>query len=121
MGQKEERTIFRPVVKLQVCTGEPVFGPGLIELMEHLEKNSSIKEACQKMGMSYSKGWKIINRAEKELGSILILRHQGGKSGGKCEITREGRMLMEKYRAMEAEVEMCTQTSFQRWFNELAH
>ena len=119
MAKKEESRKFRPVVKLQVCTDEPVFGPGLIKLLEHLEESGSMKEACQKMEMSYSKGWKIINRAERELGTPLLIRHQGGRSGGKCEITAEGKTLMEKYRAMEAEVKMCARASFERWFGEL--
>lgn len=119
MEQKLEKPQFHPVVKLQVCTDEPVFGPGLVELLEHLEENGSMKEACQKMGMSYSKGWKIINRAEKQLGTSLLVRHQGGKSGGTCEITAEGKTLMRKYRAMETEVKTYACTSFQRWFSEL--
>ena len=109
----------RPVVNCRSSTDEPVFGPGLIKLLEHLEESGSMKEACQKMEMSYSKGWKIINRAERELETPLLIRHQGGRSGGKCEITAEGKTLMEKYRAMEAEVKMCARASFERWFGEL--
>lgn len=117
MDSNEERVKFHPVVKLQICTNQPVLGPGLIELLEHLEENGSMKEACQKMEMSYSKGWKIINRAEKELGNSLLVRHQGGKSGGKCEITVECKILMQKYRAMETEVKTYACVSFQRWFD----
>ena len=118
MDKKEESRKFKPVVKLQVCTDEPVFGPGLIKLLEHLEENGSMKEACQKMEMSYSKGWKIINRAERELVTPLLIRHQGGRSGGKCEITTEGKAMMKKFRAMEAEVKACACDSFKRWFEE---
>ena len=40
--------------------------------MEHILVTESMKDACGEMGMSYSKGWKIINRAEKELGYELL-------------------------------------------------
>ena len=61
----------------------------------------SMKDACGEMGMSYSKGWKIINRAEKELGYELLERRHGGKSGGKCTVTEKGKSLMKRYRQME--------------------
>ena len=60
----------------------------------------SMKDACGEMGMSYSKGWKIINRAEKELGYELLERRHGGKSGGKCTVTEKGKSLMKRYRQM---------------------
>lgn len=79
---------------------EQVFGPGLVALLEYVKSSDSMKEACASMGISYSKGWKIINRAEKGLGYELILRQHGGSKGGKCNVTPEGESLIKRYRYM---------------------
>ena len=79
---------------------EIAFGPGLVSLLEHIKSSDSMKEACINMGISYSKGWKIINRAEKCLGYDLILRQHGGSKGGKCNITPEGDSIIKRYKQM---------------------
>lgn len=81
--------MFRPVVKIKIYQEDLVFGPGLIMLLEQIQTTESMKDACAQMEMSYSKGWKIINRAEKELGYGLLERRHGGKSGGKCTVTEK--------------------------------
>lgn len=57
--------MFHPTLKIKIYQEDLVFGPGLVILMEHILVTESMKDACGEMGMSYSKGWKIINRAEK--------------------------------------------------------
>ena len=71
--------MFHPTLKIKIYQEDLVFGPGLVILMEHILVTESMKDACGEMGMSYSKGWKIINRAEKELGYELLERRHGGK------------------------------------------
>lgn len=110
--------MFHPVLKIKVFQEELVFGPGLIILLEYIQETESMKEACGKMEMSYSKGWKIVNRAEKELGYELILRRHGGKSGGKCSITSQGKSLVERYRKMESETKEALRKNFEKYFPE---
>ena len=63
-----------------------------------------IQAAAAKMNMSYSKGWKMINKVEKELGFRFLNRCNGGKNGGSSTITPEGRLFMERYHAMLEDV-----------------
>ena len=105
--------MFHPTLKIKIYQEDLVFGPGLVILMEHILVTESMKDACGEMGMSYSKGWKIINRAEKELGYELLERRHGGKSGGKCTVTEKGKSLMKRYRQMEEETRDCLQKSFE--------
>ena len=58
--------MFHPTLKIKIYQEDLVFGPGLVILMEHILVTESMKDACGEMGMSYSKGWKIINRGEKK-------------------------------------------------------
>ncbi len=110
--------MFHPIVKIKICNDNLVFGPGLITLLEYIQKTESMKEACAEMKMSYSKGWKIMNRAEKELGYELLERRHGGKSGGKCGVTPKGLSLIERYRKMEKECLKNVQENFEKYFPE---
>ena len=110
--------MFRPILKIKIYQDDLVFGPGLVILLEYLLKTESMKDACSEMGMSYSKGWRIINRAEKELGYELLDRRHGGKSGGKCTVTQKGQSLMKRYRQMEEETKANLQKSFEKYFPE---
>lgn len=110
--------MFHPTLKIKIYQEDLVFGPGLVILMEHILVTESMKDACGEMGMSYSKGWKIINRAEKELGYELLERRHGGKSGGKCTVTEKGVSLIERYRLLERETRQSVQQRFEKYFPE---
>lgn len=114
--KSQEKHRLHPEVKLQVTGEELVFGPGIARLLELIEQTESVKESCAQMEMSYSKGWKIINRAEKELGYRLLGRHHGGQSGGSCLLTEEGKELLQKYRRLEEEVKKYTEIRFRDYF-----
>ena len=113
-----EKKDFHLRVKLQINTDEPVLGPGVAELLELVEETGSMKEACGRMGMSYSKGWKITGRAEQELGYPLILRSHGGRTGGSCSVTQEGLSLIRRYRALEEKVKEYASGIFKDIFEE---
>ena len=114
-----EKKDFHLRVKLQINTDEPVLGRGVAELLELVEETGSMKEACGRMGMSYSKGWKITGRAEQELGYPLILRSHGGRTGGSCSVTQEGLSLIRRYRALEEKVKEYASGIFKDIFEEL--
>lgn len=116
---KKEETGFHLRVKLQINTDKPVLGPGVAELLELVGETGSMKEACGRMGMSYSKGWKIIGRAEEQLGCALIRRHHGGKSGGSCSVTEESLSLVRRYRELEEKVKQYAERAFHEIFAEL--
>ena len=56
---------IRPSIRLTLEKEERFFGPGVADLLELAEEKGSIQGACSEMGMSYSKSWKIIKRAER--------------------------------------------------------
>ena len=88
-------------VKLTLHRQERYFGPGVCELLERIDDNGSIQAAARQMNMSYTKAWKILNRAEKEMDRRLILRMNGGKNGGSSSLTPEGRRAVNAFREME--------------------
>lgn len=89
-------------VRLTLHTGERFFGPGICELLERVRKTGSIQAAAAEMGMSYTKAWRILNRAEREMGASLITRVSGGRNGGSSKLTDAGEKAVTDYRQMEA-------------------
>lgn len=85
--------------------GEAVFGDGLAELIENIEKYHSILEATKHLNMSYRYALHRITLAEKRLGELLITRVRGGaKGGGSSEVTTYGRQMAIQYRKAQTEL-----------------
>ena len=96
-------------VKLMLCTDDRFFGPGVCELLERIRETGSIQAAAARMKLSYTKAWKILNRAEKELGMNLITRVSGGRSGGSSTVTEAGEETIRAFREMEAKLNACAE------------
>lgn len=107
---------IRPALRLTLEKEERFFGPGVARILELIEKKGSIQGACNEMGMSYSKSWKIIKRAEKELGFHLLSSHNGGNSGGKSELTEQGSLFLARYREMEKKLTEKMEELFGQYF-----
>ena len=102
-------------VKLTLCTGERFFGPGVCELLEKIGETGSIQAAAARMEMSYSKAWKILKRAEEELGVNLTTRNTGGKKGGSSTLTEDGEKAVRDFREMEARLAVYAENLFQEY------
>ncbi len=101
------------VVKLTYrAQGEKFFGPGVAELLEKVEQEGSVKEACRSMGLSYSKGRAILRRAEEWIGFPLLCIKHGGTGGGASTLTQEGKETLEAYRRLEDEVSRFAEKRF---------
>lgn len=80
-----------------------VFGPGIAELLERIDRCESIRTATTEMKIAYSKAWTMLRSCEAALGYPLIQRKVGGAGGGGSTLTPEGRSLLERYRRWEAD------------------
>ncbi|MGM9568551.1 MAG: winged helix-turn-helix domain-containing protein [Phascolarctobacterium sp.] len=103
-------------VKVRVYNEEIAFGKGIAQILELVELHGSLAAAYKEMGMSSSKAWKILQRAEADLGFPLLKSVSGGAHGGGTEVTPEGKELLAKYRLFEARVQECAQEAFKDIF-----
>lgn len=94
---------LHPQTKISLAREQSFYGPGVHQLMSIIEQTESIRLACSQMGISYSKGWKLINRIEKAYGFKVLNRQPGGRDGGRSTVTDKGRELMAKYEAFSEE------------------
>ena len=103
-------------VQVRLAKDGIFFGPGKARLMEYIEKTGSMQEACLEMGLSYSKGARMIKAAEKQLGFKLLERRIGGSGGGGSRLTDEGRDLLKKYRQLTLRVQEDADRAFEEIF-----
>ena len=102
--EQEQNLPVRVSVKLTLCAEEKFFGPGVCELLERIRETGSIQAAAAGMEMSYSKAWKILKRAEQQMGTELINRVSGGKNGGSSTLTETGEKVVKTFREIETKV-----------------
>jgi molybdate transport system regulatory protein len=76
------------------CDEERFFGPGRVELLEHIEKTGSLNKAARQMGMSYKKAWEMINKLNTQSHKPLVILKSGGEKGGGSVITDEAKELI---------------------------
>lgn len=92
------------------------WGPDCAQFLELIQTTGSMLSACQCMHMSYSKGWKMINEIERQLGYPLLLRNQGGSNGGGSQLTRQGQLFLDAFTSMQQEIRQQSQEIFERYF-----
>lgn len=99
----ESEQPLRYHAKIRIYNAERNFGPGTAELMQRVARTGSLSAACKEMGMAYSKAWKLVKLAEKDLGFSLLEGTRGGEHGGKTVLTEEGKELLKRYFAFTSE------------------
>lgn len=117
-----EKTVpFEPDVRLRLLTGaRPFFGPGVAELLTRIQATGSVSAACERMGLSYSKGRTMLRRMDAALGFVTVERAQGGAGGGGARLTRRGKALLTAYAAFERDVSGYARSRFTAAFGAFA-
>lgn len=93
----ETKKKLHAVVSMRLFTDQKCFGPGVAELLRHVDEQHSLRAAAQSMQMAYSKAWTIMKNAETGLGVKLLDKSTGGKNGGGAELTDDARRILAAY------------------------
>ncbi|WKY45057.1 NTP transferase domain-containing protein [Eubacteriaceae bacterium ES2] len=107
---------LKPKVRVSIEKEESFFGTGTEQLLNLIRSGETVKSACEKMHLSYSKGWKMINQIEEQLGFLIVHRKRGGKNGGKTILTEEGVDFLLKFQKFEKESQESVDEIFSRYF-----
>ena len=93
---------FRPGLTIRVDLGDHgSLGPGKIALLELISKHGSITSAGRKMGMSYRRAWLLVDEINHMFREPLVETQMGGTGGGGARLTKLGRDVVGRYRAIE--------------------
>lgn len=106
------------IYNLKIKNEAIFFGDGIYQLLILIDKHKSINLATEEMKMSYSKAWKILKIAEKELGFKLLVTKSGGFSGGGSNLSNECIAFMEKYEKFKKSAEIAVKEQFEVIFGE---
>ncbi|HWR25407.1 MAG TPA: winged helix-turn-helix domain-containing protein, partial [Methanosarcina sp.] len=76
--------------------GKTVIGDGRAELLKTIEKEHSLRKACEKLEISYKHAWLMLKKMNAALGEPAIVTVRGGKNQGTF-LTELGRKLLAEY------------------------
>ncbi len=111
MAKKSSGVRLHP--RLRVISGESIaLGPGKVDLLGLVGKTGSIREAADRMGMSYMRAWTLIRTMNACFKEPLVEAVRGGAEHGGAKLTETGRKALGLYHAME---EDCRRATKLRW------
>ena len=76
-------------------------GPGMVDLLERVAEQGSIRSAAASMGMSYRKAWLLIQEMQDTFNGAIVTTEIGGSDGGGTKLTELGTQLLRTYRRIE--------------------
>jgi molybdate transport system regulatory protein len=93
-------------IKLQLyCGDEIAMGPGKADLLEAIAREGSISAAARALGMSYRRGWLLVDTMNRCFEEPLVEAHPGGGKAAGARVTVAGEAALAAYRALSAQVE----------------
>ena len=101
---------IRVRASLRLVKEGKLFGPGIAQLLEGVDKLGSLRRSAAHMQMSYNKAWSVIHDCEEQL---------GGAGGGGAALTEKGRELLCRYRAFDTEAHEMLERLAQEYFAEI--
>ena len=112
----EESRNLKMSVKLTVVNPEledgSAFGRGIASLCMGVRETGSLYAAAKRMGMAYSKAWRVVRDTETDLGVTLLDRD--GARGSK--LTETGNKLLDVYLEIDAQVSARAEELFAELF-----
>lgn len=114
----KEQEAFNYTLNLKLRTNRIFFGPGVVELLQRISQTGSLNIAAKQMRMSYNKAWRMIQKAEEELGYPLVNKSVGGNNGGGSTVTSQGKKLTAKFLLFQKKTYQITNQYFAEIFSD---
>ncbi|MEE0845722.1 MAG: LysR family transcriptional regulator [Eggerthellaceae bacterium] len=104
---------LKPTIRLSITNpaseSGSVFGRGIANLCLGVREAGSLNAAAKRMGMAYSKAWRIIKETEAALG-IQLLNRDGAHGS---TLTEEGDALLDAYISIDAQLQKDAEKAFE--------
>jgi molybdate transport system regulatory protein len=99
-GPGAARKNDRLSIRLDLASGARI-GPGKVAVLEEIARSGSISAAGRALHMSYRRTWELVEDLNRTLGTPVVETAAGGSGGGGAVLTRAGKAVVERYRAIE--------------------
>ncbi len=111
----------RLVPKIRLLIGAVVaMGPGKANILEAISRTGSISAAAREMGMSYRRGWLLVEALNAAFRRPLVETLTGGQGGGGARVTELGEEVLRRYRAMEGKAARAVAPELKRFSRLIA-
>jgi len=111
-------------IRIDLASGARI-GPGKVAVLEAIAKSGSISAAGRDLGMSYRRTWQLVEDLNQSLGTPVVETAAGGSGGGGARLTKAGRSVIERYRAIETDTALAARKHLlalnRACANKLAH
>lgn len=115
---EKQKIQVHPEIRLVFRRNDPFFGPLMAHFLTVIHHTGSMQTACRQLHMSYTKGWKLLKEAERQLGCALLVSRSGGAEGGSSRLTKEAEDFLARYLCMEEELRTESERLFRKYFPE---
>ncbi|HUI06009.1 MAG TPA: LysR family transcriptional regulator [Verrucomicrobiae bacterium] len=93
---------IRVVPRIRIVSGRDIaLGPGKVELLEHIARTGSLRQASAAMEMSYMRAWTLVQTMNRCFRQPVVVTTRGGAVGGSATVTDTGKAAVALYRRME--------------------
>jgi molybdate transport system regulatory protein len=116
MPAKAKKVRVKSKVWLEDSQGRIIFGLGRMRILSAIDKFGSLNAASKALKMSYRAVWGKIKVTEDALGKPLLVKSQGGSSGGGSTLTPYAHTLMERFLAFSRIVDTQADDLFESGF-----
>jgi molybdate transport system regulatory protein len=97
--------VNRPQLRFRIDFGPRCsLGPGKIALLESIDATGSLSKAARRERMSYRRAWLLLDDVNRSFARPASAAAVGGRGGGGMQLTAFGKLLIERYRALERAV-----------------
>lgn len=113
---RKQQIQVHPKIQLGLERDDVFFNSQTAHFLQLTSHTGSMQTACKQMHMSYTKGWKILKEAEKQLGFPLLFSRSGGSDGGSSRLTPKGEEFLKNYTKIEEELRKECERLFELYF-----
>ena len=99
-------------IRIDLASGVRI-GPGKVAVLEAIARLGSISAAGRTLRMSYRRTWELVEDLNQSLGTPVVETAAGGSGGGGAVLTRAGKAVIERYRAIEVDTALAARKHLQ--------
>jgi molybdate transport repressor ModE-like protein len=81
-----------------------VIGELEARMLRAIDQTGSLSLAARTLDLSYPFLWNTISRIERAVNENIVARERGGQKGGRAELTKEGKDLLQAYSELDSRV-----------------
>ncbi len=100
--------------------GEKFMGIGVVWLLQEIERSGSLRKAAMNLGISYTKSYSMLSKAEANLAFPLVERKKGGSSHEGLTLTDKAREFIKLYWDFQSRAKERVQEEFKEFAASLA-